>query len=50
MVERQAAALALFDSPHEKAAEMLNSVPEIKSDIEAGRVSWETVCNDAPKP
>ena len=50
MVERQAAALALFDSPHEKAAEMLNSVPEIKSDIEAGRVSWEAVCNDAPKP
>ncbi|MBT3703701.1 MAG: EboA domain-containing protein [Alphaproteobacteria bacterium] len=50
IVERQAAALALSESPHEKATAMLNSVPEIKSDIEAGRVSWETVCNDAPKP
>jgi hypothetical protein len=50
IVERQAAALALFESPHDKATAMLNSVPEIKSDIEAGRVSWETVCRDAPKP
>ena len=49
-VERQAAALALLESPHDKAEAMLNSVPDIKSDIEAGRVSWETVCHDAPKP
>jgi hypothetical protein len=50
LVERQAAALALIESPHEKATTMLNSVQGIKSDIEAGRVSWETVCNNAPKP
>jgi hypothetical protein len=50
LVERQAATLALLESQNDKAATMLKSVPDIKSDIEAGRVSWETVCHDAPKP
>jgi len=49
-VEQQAAALALNECPLAAAKELLNSAPALKSGIEAGRFSWETVCWDAPKP
>lgn len=49
-VEQQAAALALSECPLAAAKELLNSAPALKSDIEAGRISWETVYRDAPKP
>jgi len=50
LVERQAAALALSESPSDDAKVLLDSVGDIKSDVEAGTVSWETVHQDAPKP
>jgi hypothetical protein len=50
LVERQAAALALRESPHDGASALLKSVPELISGIEVGLISWETVCRDAPKP
>lgn len=49
-VERQAAALALRDCPREDAGVLLQSVAELNSDIEAGRVSWKTVADNAPRP
>ena len=49
-VERQAAALALRDCPQAAAGALLAQTGGLKSDVEAGRVSWETVCRDAPKP
>ncbi|MBL6953135.1 MAG: EboA domain-containing protein [Alphaproteobacteria bacterium] len=48
--EREAAALALRECPHEDAAALLRTVPDINSNIELGRVSWETVCRDALIP
>lgn len=45
-VERQAGALALRESSHPAAAALLADAADLVSDIEAGRVSWETVCRD----
>lgn len=48
--ERGAAALALRECPHEDAEALLRTVPDINSNIELGRISWETVCRDALIP
>lgn len=48
--EREAAALALHDSPDPAARRVLDSVPDLRSAIEAGRVSWETVFRSVQKP
>jgi hypothetical protein len=50
LVEREAAALALRECPHDDAAAFLATVPDINSNIEVGRVSWETVYRDALIP
>jgi len=50
LVERQAAALALSECPLDEAHVLLSENSDLKSAIEAGAVSWETVCRDAPKP
>ncbi len=50
LVERQAAGLALQECPRDEAKSLLNNVGDIKSDIDAGRVSWRIVCQNAPKP
>ncbi len=50
LVEREAAALALRESTHDDAATLLATVPDIDSNIEVGRVSWETVYRDALIP
>ncbi|HJM94013.1 MAG: EboA domain-containing protein [Alphaproteobacteria bacterium] len=47
LAERQAAALALRECTHEDAPALLKTVPDIDSNIEVGRVSWETVCREA---
>jgi len=49
LVERHAAVLALRESPHESARPLVEAAAQINSDIEAGHVSWETVCRDLPK-
>jgi len=48
--ERHAAALALHECPLASAGLLLDGAGDLKSDIDAGRISWETVCRDAPKP
>jgi hypothetical protein len=50
LVERQAAALALSECPLDEAHVLLSENSDLKSAIEAGAVSWDTVCRDAPKP
>ncbi len=42
-VEREAAALACYDSHYPPALELLNSDNELKNLIETGRLTWETI-------
>lgn len=49
-LERQAAVLALRESGASGAAELITLSPEIVSEVEAGRVSWETVSKENKKP
>lgn len=49
-LERQAAALALSESPDPAALRMLADAPDLRSAVEAGRVSWETVWQEIQKP
>jgi hypothetical protein len=48
--ERQAAVLALRESGAPGAEALINLSPEIVSEVEAGRVSWETVAGELEKP
>ena len=50
LLERQAAVLALRESSAPGAAELITLSPEIVSEVEAGRVSWETVSEEIKKP
>lgn len=43
--EREAAALACSMSNYEPAQALLDKRPEVKSDIAAGKLTWETVAN-----
>ncbi|MBE9557719.1 MAG: EboA domain-containing protein [Proteobacteria bacterium] len=49
-VERQAAVLALRESGTPGATVLINLSPDIVSEVEAGRVSWETVAEECKKP
>jgi hypothetical protein len=49
-LERQAAVLALRESGATGAQALINLSPEIVSEVEAGRVSWETVAGELEKP
>ena len=49
-LERQAAVLALRESESPGAAALINKSPGIVSEVEAGRVSWETVASEVEKP
>lgn len=49
-LERQAAVLALRDSDDPGARDLINLLPDIVSEVEAGRVSWETVASETAKP
>lgn len=49
-VERRAAVLALRESGAPGAAAMITLLPEINSEVEAGRISWETVAEECRKP
>lgn len=49
-VERQAAVLALRESGTPGATALINLSPDIVSEVEAGRVSWETVAEECKKP
>lgn len=49
-VERQAAALALGESRAPGVQALINLLPDIVSEVEAGRVSWETVASEVAKP
>jgi hypothetical protein len=42
-LERQAAALALADSPHPGAAALLAGMPDLAARIRAGELSWESL-------
>ncbi len=48
--ERQAIALALHEAGGDQAEALLASLPDLVSDIEANRISWETVSQDMEKP
>ena len=48
--ERQAMALALHEAGGAHANALLESVPDLVRDIEADRISWETVSQDMKKP
>ncbi|MBE9551943.1 MAG: EboA domain-containing protein [Proteobacteria bacterium] len=48
--ERQAAILALRESGMPGAEALINLSPEIASEVEAGRISWETVACEVEKP
>ncbi|MCK5622127.1 MAG: EboA domain-containing protein [Alphaproteobacteria bacterium] len=48
--ERQAAILALCECGMPGAKALINLSPEILSEVEAGRVSWETVAGEVEKP
>jgi hypothetical protein len=48
--ERQAAVLALRESGMPGAEPLINLSPGIVSEVEAGRVSWETVASKVEKP
>ncbi len=48
--ERQALALALREAGGAPAGALLAAHPDLESDIEAGRISWETVSRDMAKP
>jgi hypothetical protein len=48
--ERRAAVLALRESRAPGAPALINLLPEIVSEVEAGRVSWETVAEEFKKP
>jgi|TARA_B100000315_G_scaffold119492_1_gene109452 hypothetical protein len=48
--ERQAMALALHEAGGAHAHALLESVPDLVRDIEADRISWETVSQDMKKP
>ena len=50
ILERQAAVLALRESSASGAAALITLSPEIVSEVEAGRVSWETVAEEYKKP
>lgn len=49
-LERQAAVVALRESKAPGAAALITLSPEILSEVEAGRVSWETVAEENKKP
>ncbi len=49
-VERRAAVLALRESGMPRIEALINLSPEIVSEVEAGRVSWETVASEIEKP
>ncbi len=49
-LESRAAGLALHESGEPEAGTILASRPELASDIEAGRVSWETVHTSQRQP
>lgn len=48
--ERRAAVLALRESGMPRTEALINLSPEIVSEVEAGRVSWETVASEIEKP
>ncbi len=48
--ERQAAVLAVRESGMKRAEALINLSSEIVSEVEAGRVSWETVASEVEKP
>lgn len=50
LLERQAAVLAHRESGTSGVAALITLSPEIVSDVEAGRVSWETVAEETKKP
>lgn len=43
--EREAAALAVYASGYEPARALLNKRPEMRSEIESGQLTWETVAH-----
>lgn len=43
--EREAAALACYASGYEPARQLLDKKPEIRAEIEAGQLTWETVAH-----
>lgn len=49
-LERQAAVLALRESGDPGAEALINLSPDIVSEVEAGRISWETVSGEFQKP
>ena len=49
-VARRAAVLALRESGMPGTEALINLSPEIVSEVEAGRVSWETVASEIEKP
>ncbi len=49
-LERQAAVLALRESGLPGSPAPINISPEILSEVEAGRISWETVAGELEKP
>ncbi|MEJ7831152.1 MAG: hypothetical protein WKF91_23300, partial [Segetibacter sp.] len=42
-IEREAAALACYNSSYEPATGFLDTVPEFKNLIETGRLTWNTI-------